>query len=145
MDNKLLVELVTREVMKRISQLEKENKKEKVLIISSNNAQVDKLKSKLGSDYEIQVSNHQWDGIKGYDHIIMGEIQEQEQHSLFEGNKRVIEEKVIINERLITEQKLRKNYINGVRTITIGKNSILTPLAADFIREHNMVINKGEL
>lgn len=49
----------------------------------------------------------------------------------------------IRNKKLIAESDLRKIYMNGVRNVTVDKNSILTPLAKDFIRINHLNITRA--
>lgn len=44
--------------------------------------------------------------------------------------------------RLISESDLRKPMISGTKDIIISKNSIITPLAMDFIRIHNITVKR---
>ncbi|MBO3443115.1 TIGR02536 family ethanolamine utilization protein [Clostridium sp. CCUG 7971] len=46
------------------------------------------------------------------------------------------------NKKLISESDLRKPQMNGVSKILIGKKSIVTPLANDFIRIHHLKLNR---
>ena len=46
----------------------------------------------------------------------------------------------ITNKKLISESDVRKHYINGSRVIVIDSNSIITPLARDFIRINHIEI-----
>lgn len=142
MDAKKLIELVTKEVMKRIIEIEAQNQKETLLIVSSNQAQIDKLKDKLGDDYQIHVSSSRPECGTGYDHMIIGETQKSEPTCTKEDAEPKKRLALTIEDRLLTESKLRKFQINGIKEITIGKRSILTPLAKDFVRKHRITINK---
>ncbi|MDB0438869.1 ethanolamine utilization protein [Clostridioides difficile] len=44
--------------------------------------------------------------------------------------------------RLISESDLRKPMINGTKSIIVSQNSIITPLAMDFIRIHNITVKR---
>lgn len=46
------------------------------------------------------------------------------------------------SKKLISESDLRKPQINGIDKILLGKRSIITPLANDFIRIHNLKLDK---
>ncbi|GAA0711362.1 TIGR02536 family ethanolamine utilization protein [Paraclostridium ghonii] len=46
------------------------------------------------------------------------------------------------SKKLISESDLRKPQINGIDKILLGKKSIITPLANDFIRIHNLKVDK---
>ncbi|UOW68827.1 TIGR02536 family ethanolamine utilization protein [Paraclostridium bifermentans] len=46
------------------------------------------------------------------------------------------------SKKLISESDLRKPQINGIDKILLGKRSIITPLANDFIRIHNLKVDK---
>lgn len=46
------------------------------------------------------------------------------------------------SKKLISESDLRKPQINGIDRILLGKKSIITPLANDFIRIHNLKLDK---
>lgn len=46
------------------------------------------------------------------------------------------------SKKLISESDLRKPQINGIDKILLGKRSIVTPLANDFIRIHNLKVDK---
>lgn len=142
MDNKQLIELVTREVMKRIMEMEAQKQKETLLIVSSNQDQIDKLKAKLGDDYQIKVSSSRPECAAGYDHMVIVQAQESETICTMEEAKPKQVKFLKIEDRLITESKLRKYQINGVKEISIGRNSIFTPLAKDFVREQRIRINK---
>lgn len=48
----------------------------------------------------------------------------------------------IRNKKLISESDLRKPFINGMKTLIIDKKSIITPLASDFIRIHNLKVKR---
>lgn len=142
MDKNQLIELVTREVMKRIMELEDQKQKETLLIVSSNQAQIDKLKAKLGDDYQIKVSSSLPECAAGYDHMVIGQTPEKELICTKEENKPKQVKSLKIDDRLITESKLRKFQINGVKEIIIGRKCILTPLAKDFVREQRIKIKK---
>lgn len=49
----------------------------------------------------------------------------------------------IRRKRLITESDLRKPFMNGMKTVIVDKGSIITPLAADFIRIHHLKLKKA--
>lgn len=46
------------------------------------------------------------------------------------------------NKKLISESDLRKPQMNGVSKILVGKKSIVTPLANDFIRIHHLKVDR---
>lgn len=46
------------------------------------------------------------------------------------------------SKKLISESDLRKPQISGIDKILLGKKSIVTPLANDFIRIHNLKVDK---
>lgn len=46
------------------------------------------------------------------------------------------------HKKLISESDLRKPQMNGVNKILVGKKSIITPLANDFIRIHHLKIDR---
>lgn len=46
------------------------------------------------------------------------------------------------SKKLISESDLRKPQINGIDKILLGKRSLVTPLANDFIRIHNLKVDK---
>lgn len=46
------------------------------------------------------------------------------------------------SKKLISESDLRKPQMNGIDKILLGKKSIITPLANDFIRIHNLKVDK---
>lgn len=46
----------------------------------------------------------------------------------------------IKDKKAITESDLKKAYLSGIKTITINKESMITPLAVDFIRINNIKI-----
>jgi len=48
----------------------------------------------------------------------------------------------IRNKRLISEADLRKPFMNGMKSVVIDKKSIITPLANDFIRIHNLKVKR---
>lgn len=48
----------------------------------------------------------------------------------------------IRNKKLISEADIRKPYKHGMKFLLIDKKSILTPLASDFIRIHNLKIKR---
>nr|UWI50805.1 ethanolamine utilization protein [Clostridioides difficile] len=48
----------------------------------------------------------------------------------------------LTNKRLISEPDLRKPMINGTKDIIVSQNSIITPLAMDFIRIHNITVKR---
>ncbi len=48
----------------------------------------------------------------------------------------------IRNKKLISEADLRKPFINGMKSLIIDKKSIITPLANDFIRIHNLKVKR---
>jgi ethanolamine utilization protein len=48
----------------------------------------------------------------------------------------------IRNKRLISEGDLRKPFMNGMKSVVIDKKSIITPLANDFIRIHNLKVKR---
>ncbi|MDU6877791.1 TIGR02536 family ethanolamine utilization protein [Clostridium tepidum] len=70
--------------------------------------------------------------------------------SLDESNKKISnlvsnnnEEKFLFKgKKLITESDLRKIYMKGVKEISIDKKALITPLASDFIRIHQLIIKR---
>ncbi len=46
----------------------------------------------------------------------------------------------IKGKKAITEADIKKSYLSGIKTITISKESMITPLAVDFIRINNIKI-----
>lgn len=48
----------------------------------------------------------------------------------------------LTNKKLISEADLRKPKINGMKVLLIRKNSIVTPLASDFIRINRLVVKR---
>lgn len=48
----------------------------------------------------------------------------------------------IKNKKVISEGDLIKPYLDGKRTIVIDKKSIITPLAEDYIRIHNLIVKR---
>lgn len=48
----------------------------------------------------------------------------------------------IRDKKLISEIDLKKPFMNGMKTVVIDKNSIITPLANDFIRLHHLKIER---
>ncbi|MCC0640875.1 MULTISPECIES: TIGR02536 family ethanolamine utilization protein [unclassified Clostridioides] len=48
----------------------------------------------------------------------------------------------LTQKRLISESDLRKPMISGTKDIIVSKNSIITPLAIDFIRIHNITVKR---
>ncbi|MFR1707443.1 MAG: TIGR02536 family ethanolamine utilization protein [Clostridium sp.] len=48
----------------------------------------------------------------------------------------------IRNKKLISEGDLRKPFMNGMKSVVIDKKSIITPLANDFIRIHNLKVKR---
>ncbi|MCC0645177.1 MULTISPECIES: TIGR02536 family ethanolamine utilization protein [unclassified Clostridioides] len=48
----------------------------------------------------------------------------------------------LTHKRLISESDLRKPMINGTKDIIVSQNSIITPLAMDFIRIHNITVKR---
>lgn len=46
------------------------------------------------------------------------------------------------NKKLISEADLRKPAINGVKNVLVSKNSIITPLATDFLRIHHIKLKR---
>ncbi|ENK1242010.1 TIGR02536 family ethanolamine utilization protein [Clostridium sporogenes] len=53
-----------------------------------------------------------------------------EENFLFKGRK------------LITESDLRKIYMKGVKEVSIDKKALITPLASDFVRIHQLIIKR---
>lgn len=50
-----------------------------------------------------------------------------------------------INKKIITELDLQKQFLKEVTCILIPRNSIITPLAEDYIRKHRMKIQRNEV
>ncbi|MEW8993948.1 TIGR02536 family ethanolamine utilization protein [Clostridium sp.] len=48
----------------------------------------------------------------------------------------------IRNKKLISEMDLRKPFMNGMKSVVIDKKSIITPLANDFIRIHDLKVKR---
>ena len=46
----------------------------------------------------------------------------------------------IKEKRAITESDLKKHYLNGIKTVVINKDAMITPLATDFIRFNNIKV-----
>lgn len=49
----------------------------------------------------------------------------------------------IKDKKAITESDLKKHYLNGIRTIIISKETMITPLATDYIRFNNIKVIKN--
>lgn len=60
-------------------------------------------------------------------------------HEAIEANDEVLD---LRNKKLISESDLRKPQMNGVNKILVGKKSIITPLANDFIRIHHLKVDR---
>lgn len=52
------------------------------------------------------------------------------------------EEVEIRNKKVINESEIRKRIIPGIEIIVIDKKSIITPLATDFIKTHNLRVKR---
>ena len=48
----------------------------------------------------------------------------------------------IMNKKLITEADLKKYYLHQINEVVISKNSIITPLAQDYLRTNQMVVHR---
>ena len=46
------------------------------------------------------------------------------------------------NKKVINEAEIKNGIVSGIDTIIIDKKSIITPLAADFIRTHNLRVKR---
>lgn len=57
-----------------------------------------------------------------------------------ESNKSIVE---IRNKKVISESEIKKAFLNGINSLVIDKKSIITPLAADFIKTHNLIVKRG--
>lgn len=75
-------------------------------------------------------------GIKLINHST--EIVKEENHIVEEVSNK--ENTITLTKKLISESDLRKPHINGVKEIIVGKKSIITPLAKDYIRINNINI-----
>lgn len=47
------------------------------------------------------------------------------------------------SKKLISESDLRKPMVNGIKNVIVSKKSIITPLAVDFMRAHNLKLKKN--
>ena len=56
-----------------------------------------------------------------------------------ESNKSIVE---IRNKKVISESEIKKAFLNGINSLVIDKKSIITPLAADFIKTHNLIVKR---
>ncbi|HCO74874.1 MAG TPA: hypothetical protein DIT16_08485 [Clostridium sp.] len=72
------------------------------------------------------------------------EYKEIEDISILETSNFISEEMSfeIRNKKLISEMDLRKPFMNGMKSVVIDKKSIITPLANDFIRIHNLKVKR---
>ncbi|MBN6206688.1 hypothetical protein JYK21_09485 [Ralstonia pickettii] len=69
--------------------------------------------------------------------------------SFVTGNERISPKRSLsnqgeINKKIITEMDLQKQFLKEVSCILIPRNSIITPLAEDYIRKHRMKIQRNE-
>lgn len=48
----------------------------------------------------------------------------------------------IRNKRVVSEAEIKRSFIPGIHLVVIDKKSIITPLAADFIRTHNLRVKR---
>ncbi len=48
----------------------------------------------------------------------------------------------IRNKKVISEAEIKGNFIPGINSLVIDKKSIITPLASDFIRTHNLRVKR---
>lgn len=48
----------------------------------------------------------------------------------------------IRNKRVVSEAEIKRSFIPGIHLLVIDKKSIITPLAADFIRIHNLRVKR---
>lgn len=46
------------------------------------------------------------------------------------------------NKKVISETEIKGNFITGINSLVIDKRSIITPLASDFIRTHNLRVKR---
>ncbi|UWD48476.1 TIGR02536 family ethanolamine utilization protein [Clostridioides difficile] len=108
--------------------------------------------------YEDDICRYGVKIIKSLSEVVLSEIEFSEEKF----NKEILnkeafnkeksnEEKIRIDERfsidlthkrLISESDLRKPMINGTKDIIVSQNSIITPLAMDFIRIHNITVKR---
>lgn len=51
-------------------------------------------------------------------------------------------QQVLMHKKVLTEVDIRRAIEKGPKTIEISKNTIITPLAEDFIRAHHLEVNK---
>jgi len=72
------------------------------------------------------------------------EYKKVEEVSILETSNSISEEMSfeIRNKKLISEMDLRKPFMNGMKSVVIDKKSIITPLANDFIRIHNLKVKR---
>ncbi|QXM06518.1 hypothetical protein [Crassaminicella indica] len=143
MDVNCFVEAVTREVMKKIRSLYSlEQIDEKKYLLECEKEQDKSIKEK--NIVLEEINNKKIEGMP---------LEEPAYETKNECDEEVID---FTHKRLISEMDLRKIYKNGKRGIQVGKKTIISPLAKDFIRIHKIevvvipspheeIINKGGL
>lgn len=78
--------------------------------------------------------------IKKNDKNLLSNVEDIKNIEVF--NNSSSEEIEIRNKKVINEAEIRNKIIPGVYTIVIDKKSIITPLATDFIRTHNLRVKR---
>ncbi|WP_147533473.1 hypothetical protein [Bacillus marasmi] len=53
---------------------------------------------------------------------------------------RILSQSFSLQKKLISEADLQKLYLQNIKEITVGKKCIITPLAQDFVRTHQITI-----
>lgn len=84
----------------------------------------------------------------------IGEIKKLDKSLLKSETNNISEENIFIsdeksnsrveirNKKVISEAEIKKEFLQGINSLVIDKKSIITPLAADFIKTHNLIVKR---
>lgn len=144
-DIDILVESVTNEIMRRLTQIERQ----RVLVIDGD--EKCDIAGTLGAKYETVIKPVLQD-VDAYDYIVLptanlrqiiegdkvnrlGALSHTENAAI--GADRTLD---LRNKRLVHERELRARCTPNVTRLVLGKGTIITQLALDFIKEGNLTI-----
>lgn len=92
--------------------------------------------------YGIQIIGYIGEIKKSEKSLLKSEVGEISEEDIFISDKKSSLKVEIRNKKVISEAEIKKEFLPGTNSLVIDKKSIITPLAADFIKTHNVIVKR---
>lgn len=136
------LEQIIDEIVEKVLDRLKSITKKKILILDNSNEEYKKIENLLSKDYSVDIKNKIDDE---YDYVIIPKskfnqlIRNDLIQTKYEDVK--LENKNLsIDKKVVTEKDVQNIHKNGIKTIYIRQESLLTPLAMDYINDYNLKV-----